>query len=190
MNVRYNIPDSQAALIAELEAKYADRKIRFDTGFVGSVPVQASGRIGSRYFYFRFRHDSASLKVGSPERKRDSGRDKTKRRKARRALRRGAVDGIMGFIARRDLRRGDDVLDTFPSHVLRYAVNNDVTGDEYNGSLAAKEALDLFVQLMGMLHDVPPNPARNSCIKQIVSGSWTAPMPKRRSMIRKPSAVA
>lgn len=129
MNVRYNIPDSQAGLISELEAKYADRRIRFDTGFVGSVPVQASGRIGRRYFYFRFRHDSASLKVGSPEHKRDSGQDKTRRRKARRAMRRGPADGMAAFFARRDLCRGYDPLSTFPSHVLRYAVVNDVTGN-------------------------------------------------------------
>jgi len=56
--------------VLALEAKYADRGLRFDRGHegrvagMGSVPVQAFGRLDGQRFYFRFRGDCAQLRIG------------------------------------------------------------------------------------------------------------------------------
>lgn len=143
-----NVPANQEDLITELTRRYAGLGIRFDTGFVGSVPVQASGRIGRRFFYFRFRGDTASLSIGNPELRADASRAKLNRRRSLRKFRRGITDDWFGdFLITRDLRR-DDSLDRHPSRAVRYAVINDVTGDQYNGFLEPEEAGALFVRLM------------------------------------------
>lgn len=82
------IHPSHLETVERLEAKYAEHGLRFDSGFAGSVPVQASGRIGRRYFYFRFRHDSAPLSIGSPDHGRNAAHAKRDRRRSLRTLRR------------------------------------------------------------------------------------------------------
>lgn len=58
--IRSWIHPSHLEAVERLEAKYAGHGFRFDTGFAGSLPVQASGRIRRRYFYVRFHSDGAS----------------------------------------------------------------------------------------------------------------------------------
>jgi len=53
-----------AATVAELEARHADRGLHFTQPFYGMMPVQAFGHIDGQRFYFRFRHNSATLQVG------------------------------------------------------------------------------------------------------------------------------
>jgi hypothetical protein len=52
------------AVTADLEAKYADRGLKFTVSFAGAMPVQAFGYVDGMRFYFRFRGNSASLRVG------------------------------------------------------------------------------------------------------------------------------
>jgi hypothetical protein len=180
-----NIPEEQAELIASLTERYADRGIRFDTGFVGSVPVQASGRIGRRYFYFRFRHDSASLTIGSADLRRAASRARHDRRRALRAFRRdNGDDGFGGFFLQRALRR-DNGLDRHPSIAAWYAVVNDVTGEPYAGELEPEEAAELFVQLMSDLVAVP-QPGRTPSYQALRRKSSTWPMNHTQGIIRKP----
>lgn len=47
-----------------LETKYAFLGLEFTEPFNGYVPVQAWGKIHGMDFYFRFRHDYLSLRVG------------------------------------------------------------------------------------------------------------------------------
>ncbi|HEX9088885.1 MAG TPA: hypothetical protein VF867_15310 [Arthrobacter sp.] len=183
-----NIPPSQEDLIASLTARYADQGIRFDTGFVGSVPVQCSGRIGRRFFYFRFRGDTTSLAIGNRDSRQDAGRAKRKRRHALRALRRGTASDAFGFgdfFIRRDLRR-DTSLDRHPSRLVRYAVIHDVTGEQYNGSLEDDEAAELFVRLMAQLEPVTRQRDFRS-YKAYRRGSSTYPMDPHEHVITKPA---
>lgn len=181
-----NVPEAQEDLIASLTERYAHRGIRFDTGFVGSVPVQCSGRIGRRYFYFRFRGDSASLTIGSADHRRDASRAKHARRKSLRQLRRGGqIDWFGGFMVKQDLKRNMGLY-RHPSEVVWYAVINDVTGEEYAGSLEPGEAAELFVQLMADLVRVPPH-RRFPDFKALRRGSSTWPMDPHRHVITKPA---
>lgn len=143
-------PDHQA-VVDRLETRYAALGLRFDSGFAGSIPVQASGRIGRRFFYFRFRGDTAALQIGSPDYKRDASYRKARHRKARRALRRNDDSGFFGLHgARLDLRR-DDGFSRHPSRLSRYAVIGDVTGERYAGELTQEAAEALFNRLMADL---------------------------------------
>lgn len=179
-----NVRPEQEDLIAALTERYADKAIRFDTGFVGSVPVQACGRIGRRFFYFRFRGDTASLTIGSPDLRRTASRAKHSRRKALRKLRRGQTDDLFGsFMIERDLRR-DTSLDRHPSHAVWYAVRNDVTGERYAGDLEPEESAELFIDLMASLQPAGPEPLFHK-FRAMRRGSYTPPLPEHRTVIRK-----
>ena len=119
------------------------------------MPVQAEGRLGRRWFYFRFRHDCASLTIGSPNTRRTSGRTQRDRIKARRKLRRQVpMDSLDRFMATRAAAGGDDRLARFPEYRTRAAHLADVTGDPYAGALTTEEAAALFRQLIEQLQPV------------------------------------
>lgn len=181
-----NIHPAHEAVVARLEAKYAHLGMRFYNGFGGSVPVQAWGRIGRRFFYFRFRGDCASLTVGSPDRRGDAARYKARRVKALRTLRRKDDSGFFGlFGAQRDLRR-DTGQEWYPSSPVRYAVINDVTGERYAGALEQEEAEALFVRLMEDLGPARKTRRPGRHYRLIVKGQRSWPMDSSGA-IRKPS---
>jgi hypothetical protein len=179
-------PSHQEA-VDRLEARYAQHGLRFDSGFAGALPVQASGRIGRRFFYFRFRHDSASLSVGSPDHRRNASYAKRDRRRALRTLRRkGApLDTFDRFLAQRSLTP-DRGLSRHPSILVRYAVINDVTGEEYAGTLEQAQAEQLFVRLFDDLKPVQYRPPFRK-LKALSRGSYTPPMETGKNVIRKRS---
>ncbi|MBG0738928.1 hypothetical protein IV500_05760 [Paeniglutamicibacter antarcticus] len=180
-----NVRPEQEDLIATLTARYADQKIRFDTGFYGNIPVQACGRIGRRYFYFRFRGDSASLTIGAADLRGAASRAKHSRRLALRKLRRSQIDdGFFGFLIQSDLRR-DTSMDRHPSRALWYAVLNDVTGERYAGNLAQEEAAELFIDLMGQLQPAATE-LKFHKLRAARRGP-TAPSDWKQGIIRKPS---
>lgn len=181
------IRPEQEDLIAGLTERYAAQKIRFDTSFNGSIPIQACGRIGRRFFYFRYRGDSASLTIGAADHRGSASRARESRRRALRTLRRGqGGDSLYGFLIQRDLRR-DDSMDRHPSRPVWYAVINDVTGDPYNGCLEQEEAAELFVELMDRLQLVLARKTWNRSFAALRRGSYTPPMPEHRIVIRKVS---
>lgn len=51
-------------IIEELENEFSHRGLKFTTTFMGVLPVQAYGHIDGKRFYFRYRSDNATLKVG------------------------------------------------------------------------------------------------------------------------------
>lgn len=141
-------------MLLELEQAYPG--LRFDTGFLGSVPVQAEGRLGNRWFYFRFRYDGASLAVGSPNTRTAHGRKKKAVRRARRQLRRNVpMDGLARHMALSTLKAGPDALERHPEYRTRASYIAGVTGDPYAGSLEDAEAGELFSRLMDALQPVP-----------------------------------
>jgi hypothetical protein len=145
------IHPSHADAVARLEERYAPLGLRFDTGFAGSVPVQASGKIGRRFFYFRFRHDTASLTIGSPDHRRDRAYAKAQRTKALRATRRFTGGDIMDRIWAEHGLKPSLRLERHPSIPVRWAAIHDVTGEQYAGSLETDEAEALFTRLMDSL---------------------------------------
>lgn len=182
-----NIPASQDELIALLTDRYATRGIRFDSGFVGSVPVQCCGRIGRRYFYFRFRGDTASLTIGSADHRRDASQAKHARRKSLRQLRRGGeIDWFGGFMVKQDLKR-DKGMDRHPSRAVWYAVINDVTGERYAGDLEPEESAELFGQLMDLLRLVGTEPRFRAFKHRGGRGPYMEPRGWAQGIIRKPS---
>lgn len=185
-----HIPESQEDVIAALTQRYADQAIRFDTGFVGSVPVQASGRIGRRFFYFRFRGDYASLTIGSRNRREDGSHFKRDRTRALRTLRRWPENGdhlsLERFIAERDLKR-NTTLDRHPNISVRHAGISDVTGEPYNGFLEPDEAAELFIRLMDGLEPCTWRRPHWK-LKAMMRGSYTLPSNYKQGIIRKPSA--
>jgi hypothetical protein len=52
------------AMFGAMEAEHVDRGLSFYRNGLGHTPVQAFGMIDGDYFYFRFRHDMASIEVG------------------------------------------------------------------------------------------------------------------------------
>jgi hypothetical protein len=150
---------------------------------------QARGRIGRRFFYFRFRGDCASLTIGSRRRREDGSYFKRDRTKALRTLRRWADDGdalgLERFMAQKYLRR-DHSMDRHPSVPVRYAVIHDVTGEPCNGYLEPDEAAELFTRLMDSLERCAPRPPFRK-YRAIVRGSHTVPSRYTQDTIRKPS---
>lgn len=185
-----NVPESQEGIIAALTERYAGQRIRFDTGFVGSVPVQASGRIGRRFFYFRFRGDYASLTIGSRNRREDGSHFKRDRTRALRTLRRLKGDqdpmDLWLYVAQRDLKR-NTTLDRHPNLVVWHAGISDVTGEPYNGFLEPEEAAELFIRLMDGLEPCTWRRPHWK-LKAMMRGSYTLPSNYKQGIIRKPSA--
>ena len=182
-----NIHPDHAGIVAELEERFAHLRLRMDSGFVGSVPVQCTGRIGRRYFYFRFRGDCASLTVGSADLHGDASRAKHARRRALRALRRGTdQDGLFGDrFFRRDLKQ-DKGLGRHPSRAAWYAVRNDVTGEQWAGALEQEEAAELFSELLNDLKPARPNLYARR-FKAHPFGNSPRPINHPPGIIRKPS---
>lgn len=184
-----NIHPDHEEIVTGLQERFAHLRLRMDSGFVGSVPVQCTGRIGRRYFYFRFRGDTASLTVGSADHRGEASRAKHARRKALRTLRRdtGADDGdIFGsFVVRSNLRRSTG-LGRHPSRAAWYAVRHDVTGERWAGELFQEEAAELFIDLLNTLQPA----GRAPDFRRIASRSRASkmlPMGHTPGIIRKPS---
>lgn len=55
---------SAQATADKLEAKYADRGLKFTSVFAGACPVQAYGHLDGLRFYFRFRGNTGRLNLG------------------------------------------------------------------------------------------------------------------------------
>lgn len=144
------IHPSQSELIAELEAKYAHRNLRFSSAFLGSHPLQANGRIGGMCFYFRFRWDHAALRLGHFDHARHAHCSKKNRTKARRQLRRGQGSRHTEWWLRREHKDTDH-----PTKVLFVAGRTDVVGDKYAGDLEPTHAAALFEELLASV--VPVN---------------------------------
>lgn len=186
---RYSrIPEDQEQLIADLAARHPG--LRFTTGFTSCTPMIAEGRIGRRYFHFRFRWDCASLQVGFPE-NRTSARD---RRRALRTLRRRVepvgewtddnwTNGFMELLARNDLRKGNRRIDAYPSRLTAQAAIGGVTGEAYAGFLPPEKAAEIFSELVDRLEPASRRPGRH--IRGLMRGSRTAPMYGTRNVITK-----
>lgn len=147
-----------------LEEKYAERGLKFTRGFSGSIPVQAWGVIDGYRFYFRYRGDVASIRIGfiaEDRAEREYARDmkfhqeRIARSEARQAMT-GELDTSLSnalFQMEPKLNVPDGVTD-YPSSIRKQAVIVDALDHPYNGTLNATEARDLFIKLIDNLEDV------------------------------------
>jgi hypothetical protein len=173
-------------LITSLTERCASQGIRFDTGFDGTNPMWARGRIGRRFFAFLYRGDTASLTIGSPKHRDMAGRARHARRKALRALRRSDdAESPSLFFRRRDLKR-DALLDRRPSRVIWHATRDNVTG-HWGGTLEPEEAAELFLEMLSQVQRPEQAPKRSEFDSAIRRGSYTPPSNRKQGIIRKPS---
>lgn len=185
-------PEGQRGLIAELSSRHPG--LRFDTAFISQAPMTAEGRYGRRYFHFRFRYDTATLRLG----KQDSRRDRSELRRALRKLRRSqgepSVDDLGAWFRYNDARntlrrRGRNVLGQYPDRVSAVAGIGNVTGERYCGDLPPEQAAELFEELLSGLQPVTPDAlsTRRRHLQGILNGSRTRSMHPHRIAITKHS---
>lgn len=147
------------AMVDQLETKYADRGLKFTQQFAGAVPVQAYGHLDGMRFYFRFRGNHGSLKVGPFVEELE-------------VLYAQRVNEDIAARKQAQLDAGkseDEIWEEFPSYPAAETDSNyyphviaktaSVQGknpeDVYNGFLTNEEAHDMFIALVDSLEDVP-----------------------------------
>lgn len=148
--------------VAELEAKFADRGLRFTEGFRGACPMQAYGWIDGERFYFRYRSDIATLRVGLI----DPVQAQKNYEYERTVKAQSMVDFVAGhremdeaerkellekYAAKAVLATNDDV-QVFPTAVSAVAHLGGIQGNPYAGALNdKKEMLTTFIRLVNGL---------------------------------------
>lgn len=149
---------------ARLEEKYADRGLKFTRGFSGSTPVQAWGVIDGYRFYFRYRTDAASIRIGfiaEDRAEREYQRDmkfhqeRVERSEMRQALT-GELDTSLSnaiFLLEPKRNVADGITD-YPSSIRKQASISGVFNDPYNGHLSPEQAEYVFVRLIENLEEV------------------------------------
>lgn len=153
---------------SQLEKEYVERGLIFSTSFVGSIPVQAYGYLDGMRFYFRFRGNWASLRVGPYDQELEElyamrvNEDKVSRMDKRKAeLEAGEISPeeyrMSVFLDDRpEMPQEEDDEDYMPHRIVKNAgcVGPDPE-DDYAGTLTPDEAYDIFCQLLKELVDVP-----------------------------------
>lgn len=151
---------------ANLEKRYADRGLKFNSGFRGSVPVQAFGTIDGMMFYFRYRGDYGSLQVGFVEEGRyelEYERDmlfhneRVKKRAEDKAAAGDSWDTENEWFD--DLLFAEPKLEeltdtSLPTTLRKVAAVADYLDEPYNGTLTGEQCEDLFIRLVGGLEDI------------------------------------
>lgn len=148
--------------VAELEAKFAGRGLRFTEGFRGACPMQAYGWIDGQRFYFRYRNDIASLRVGTVDpvkAQKAYEYDRTVKAKsmvdfvaANRELSDEQQQEMLAVQAAKAVLETNDDIHAFPSAITAYAGFNDIQGNPYAGALNSKEEiLTTFIRLVSEL---------------------------------------
>lgn len=146
--------------ISNLESKYSHRGLRFETPFLGSVPVQAYGHLDGMRFYFRFRHDAARLDLGvydaeqeEADYQRDLKNEQLRKEKAEQELAAGKISDYdyMFLTMSSAVKTEEDDKDYYPNPVLKSVSIHSYTGDQWAGWLDGKQAEELFSKLADRL---------------------------------------
>jgi len=156
---------------ASLEEKYSSRSLKFTQPIGGSVPVQAFGHLDDLRFYFRFRGNWGSLRVGPYDREIEelwaqrvnedhaARRERALKAKAVREAQGedGGVDDIFDefFMGIKEVAVPEDSPSFYPHKIAKYSSAEGANPEDiYNGSLTADEAFDMFSKLVDALHDI------------------------------------
>lgn len=151
---------------ANLERRYADRGLKFTSGFRGVVPVQAFGTIDGMMFYFRYRGDYGNLRIGfieddryELEYKRDMlfHNERLEKRAEEKAAAGDSWDTENEWFDDLMFREPklQKITDTsIPTTLRKVAGIVNYLDDPYNGSLTGEQCEDLFIRLMEELEEV------------------------------------
>lgn len=155
------------AMITELEAKYVDRGLKFTIPFHGACPVQAYGHLDGVRFYFRFRSNTGSLKLGpfdqeiedlTYERNLEQAQIHRNRDDARLAAGEITETDYKFFTALRspEVKAEESDKDFYPTRITKSSwTEGPIPDDDYNGYLNNEEARVMFSTLIDTLEDIP-----------------------------------
>lgn len=139
-----------------LESVFAERGLTFTIPFTGSIPNVAYGKLDGLRFYFKFRGDGGSLRVGSYDETlaEEEYQQILSAWKANTPIDDDDDDfpGTMGSIFNRPPSR--HVMDedrVLPNRILWVSEVDNFTGDPYNSSLDTEEAVKIFTELVAGL---------------------------------------
>ena len=157
-------------VVEDLETTFADRKLKFTVPFCGSIPVQAWGYMDGVRFYFRFRRDVGSLRLGlaDPEHYVKINNLKNKREalelaKLEDGLKSGALSKEeyaeeLEFMTRFAKTKDEKVPEFnapqfYPTHIKKESSIREYTGEQYEGTLTPHQMQDIFTKLVILLED-------------------------------------
>ena len=158
------------AVVGDLESAFADRQLKFTVPFCGSIPVQAWGYMDGVRFYFRFRRDVGSLRLGiaDPEHYVKINNLKNKREAEQLAkLQDGLKSGTLSkeeyaeeleFMTRFSKSMDEktpefDEPQFYPTHIKKESSIREYTGEPYEGTLTPNQMQDIFTKLVILLED-------------------------------------
>lgn len=148
--------------VKELEAKFADRGLRFTEDFRGACPMQAFGWIDGQRFYFRYRGDFAALRVGTVDpvlAQKHYEYERTTKAKSmadfvaghREVSEEEHQELVEQFASKAVLETNDDV-HALPTAITALASKGNIQGHPYAGELNTKEEIvDTFSTLVERL---------------------------------------
>jgi hypothetical protein len=152
-------------VIRRLEEKYSDRGLMFTTPFLGAVPVQAFGHVDGERFYFRFRGNWGSLKVGPYVKELEDllalrlNEDRISRnqKKLEKARSEGKEDYDYSWMDERPVEVIEEDNPHFLPEVITAVASQEGADPEdvYNGFLTDDEAFNMFSFLLENLTPVP-----------------------------------
>lgn len=141
--------DLRNSAVETLEQHYQDRGLKFTVPFTNNIPNQAFGQIDGMLFYFRYRGDSASLRVGTIPMFRLE-------REHVQAVKRWKEDPTspFGWKKERPTKRELNGVNDMPVAIKKESFLTDYTGEPLNSSLDREQMVDLFTKLVEALEDV------------------------------------
>lgn len=154
------VPPDYDKVCSSLEAKYAKENLKFTVPFSGGYPVQAYGELKGMRFYFRFRHDSASLHLGiynqaveDEDYEKQELFKKERQEKAEQEFAAGQIsqqdyDFSLLLEGRETPRTSPNAKDYYPNPKLVSASVSGYTGEAYAGDLDSVQAEDVFSKLV------------------------------------------
>lgn len=160
--------EAVGVVVKDLETTFADRQLRFTVPFGGSIPVQAWGYMDGYRFYFRFRRDVGSLRLGvaDPEYYVKINSLKNKREaeliaKLEDGLKSGELSKEeyteeLEFFTRftKDEKAPEfDDSRFYPTYIKKESSIREYTGEPYEGALTPSQMKDLFTKLVVLLED-------------------------------------
>ncbi|MBC9705320.1 MAG: hypothetical protein H9W81_10175 [Enterococcus sp.] len=135
-----------------LEGLFSDRGLKFTAPFEGNIPVVAYGKVDGMNFYFRYRGDRGSLRVGTPDPQENLKhyRDKLESvlHETNRALEKGIAAEEIPFFPSSVSLKPIDMNRLFPEIVEKVASIEDYRGVRYSSYLDYNELIDLFSKLL------------------------------------------
>lgn len=170
---------------ANLEARFAERDLRFTAPFGGGCPVQAYGRINGLRFYFRYRWGGARLDVGPYERELEElhvlrMKEASQRRTAHAQQRfaNGEIDqreldwALLGEDRHRVVEEDDPQF--YPHRIVKRAHFDDPEGDGIKGDLTGEEAEFFFAELVEHLEELPEDQQLHERTRLLYYEGWAA----------------